>query len=54
MEKGTIRNYYYMGMAFCLTPQVRIDGYTSIEPVDGISLQTVWETKMALTVSIKM
>lgn len=53
-EITDIVNTYYLGMGFCLTPQIRIDGTATITPQSGISMKTIWEQKLAISVSIKL
>lgn len=49
---GSLYNSYDFALGLYLSPAVRIDGSCSISPVDGISLEEIWNSEMNLTVSV--
>ena len=52
-EKGTLGNFFYLGAAFDLTPQVRICSDANIAISDGLSLEEAWKEVFNFSLQMK-
>ncbi len=51
--KGALTNTYYLGMAVNLAPQIRLDGRCTITPTKGISMETIFQQALSLSLTAK-